>query len=567
MEFINHIYAYLVFASCLSILSISVYLFLVYNTQVARSFAQVLFVVAIWLAGSGFSAISTNEFWAEFWWYQVRFSMIIIISFFLLKFVLQYTNNYEKLKKYHMLFLALPQIIFLFINLTNSHHGLIATNILFVQESNIYLRINWTPGPVYWMHSTVTVLYNVVSIVLLLKYMLNSNGLQKTQTAFILFSLIFPAFVGLPQSLFRINWGLDFLGLMVAATCITNAIAIFRYRLFSITPIARNMLIEGMQDLVIVTDTSKNVIDLNRAAQMILDDPSNVLGKPVKNIFPQLRLGDFLSDSNLNKTAQIMVNGIHESYDINITPIHLQKNQLLGHLIVMRNISELQSLISDLDAYAHTVAHDLKNPVNTLRWYIELSQKAIETNNMKDVGLFLSSMSKLSGHMNQIIDEILLFAGLRSIDEKDLTKLDMNAIIENIKNRLSGLINDKGAQIVCGSDWPEIISFSQWIEEVLANYVSYAIKYGGIPPIIEVTAEKTNENEIKFIVKDNGNSTSEIQEIINTDAENNHSYLPDGRAFTLSIVKRIIKKLNGKTGVENIPGKGTAFYFILPTIS
>ena len=565
MEFINHIYAYIIFAGSLSILGISVYLFLVYKTQVARSFAQLLLIVAIWLAGSGFSTISINEFWAEFWWYDVRFSMIIIIGFFFLKFVLQYTNNIEKLKSVHLLLLGLPPLIFLLLNLTNSYHGLIATDIIFQKKAGIYLRTNWHPGPFYWVHSFVIVMYSLISFALLLKHMLNSNGIQKMQSRFILFSIIFPGFIGLPQSLFNLNWGLDFLGIMVAITCITDAVAIFRYQLFSLTPIARNMLIEGMEDLVIVTDSQKNIIDINREAVKITGEQPNVLGKSIHVLFPQIQPENFHPQLSRKETIHISVNNDSIYYDVNISPIINQRKKLLGHLIVMRNISELHNLISELDAYAHTVAHDLKNPVSTLRWYIELSQKAIETNNMKDVSLFLGSVSKLSGHLNKIIDEILLFAGMRNIDEKDLRKLNMTAIIDNLKSRLSELINEKSAKIVYQQEWPEIISYPQLIEEILANYISYVIKYGGIPPIVEVNAEKTADNEIKFEVKDNGNTINEIQDIINSDNDKNYS--PDGRAFSLSIVKRSIKKLNGRSGVESTPGKGTTFYFILPPLS
>lgn len=566
MEWFNQIYAYLIFAGLFITLGLSYYVYFVYKTPVARAFTHVALVISIWLAGSGFSAISPNEFWAEFWWYKVRFSMIILIGFFFLKFVLLYTRKENKYENIPLLVLAIPPVILLFMNLSNDYHGLMASQIKFLHHGNIFIREYWHPGPFYWLHSVLSIVYFLISFVLLAQLTLNSTGLQKKQTKMILFSMIFPLFAGIPQSLLKLNFGVDFLGLMTALTCITNGVAIFRYQLFSLTPIARNALIEDMGDAVIVIDPAKIIIDINPAAEKILKSKKKIVGLSIAKEMPNLIFDNDLSDTVTKKTITVTVDDLQIPYNINISPIKNQKEELLGYLIVMRDVSELKELISDLDAYARTVAHDLKNPVSTLRWYIELSQKAIEARDKKDVSLFLNSMSNLTRHMNSIIDELLLFAELRKVEEKDLIQLNMRVIIENIKVRLSGLIESKGAKIVCGNNWPEVISYPQWIEEVLANYVNNAIRFGGLPPIVEIGATKLEDESVKIFVKDNGKgfSEEEIKAFSKEDDIISGVSQPDGRALTLSIVKRIIKKLDGINGVESNAGKGSSFYFILP---
>jgi len=121
--------------------------------------------------------------------------------------------------------------------------------------------------------------------------------------------------------------------------------------------------------------------------------------------------------------------------------------------------------------------------------------------------------------------------------------------------------------------WPIAAGYAPWIEEVWANYLSNALKYGGDPPLIELGAavEEDNVNNnglplIRFWVQDNGDGLSEAQqERIFTPFERLDQVRAKGHGLGLSIVQRIIEKLGGKAGVESSgePGQGSTFYFTL----
>ena len=146
-------------------------------------------------------------------------------------------------------------------------------------------------------------------------------------------------------------------------------------------------------------------------------------------------------------------------------------------------------------------------------------------------------------------------------------KLKMTDIFREAKNELSSLIQEYGASVTEPDTWPESVGYAPWIEEVWMNYLSNAIKYGGIPPVIKVGAEPISDNKVKFWVKDNGTGlTPENQKKLFKKHVRLNPEKAEGYGLGLSIVKRIVEKLDGTVGVESsgIQGEGSRFYFILP---
>ena len=115
----------------------------------------------------------------------------------------------------------------------------------------------------------------------------------------------------------------------------------------------------------------------------------------------------------------------------------------------------------------------------------------------------------------------------------------------------------------------------QWIEEVLVNYLSNAIKYGGTPPKIIIGANigkaaNVAEGMVRFYVRDYGPGISaKNQKRLFSKFERLDQVKTEGHGLGLSIVQRIIEKQGGEVGVEskNIIGEGSLFYFTLPAFT
>ena len=231
-----------------------------------------------------------------------------------------------------------------------------------------------------------------------------------------------------------------------------------------------------------------------------------------------------------------------------------------------RQIDELRARNEELDAFAHTVAHDLKNPLNQIVGYAEMLEQYYATlssvERMKSVGGIARSGRK----MDSIIEELLLLAGVRKT-EVQLAPLDMGQTVTEAQQRLTYMIKEYQAEIVLPAAWPTALGYAPWIEEIWVNYLSNGCKYGGTPPRLELGGDALPDGRARFWVRDNGDGlTSEEQSRLFTPFTRLDQARARGYGLGLSIVRRIAEKLGGQVGVESdgAPGQGSTFYFTLP---
>jgi signal transduction histidine kinase len=179
----------------------------------------------------------------------------------------------------------------------------------------------------------------------------------------------------------------------------------------------------------------------------------------------------------------------------------------------------------------------------------------------------LSAIFTSSLKMVRIVNELLLLASMNK-EEIPLKPVDMFKVIQEVQARLKQMLHEYQAELILSEDaWPVALGHAPWIEEIWANYISNAIKYGGERPRIEVTARPLANNMVRFEVRDNGDGiTEEDQAKLFTP----FTQLASGRkrgsshGLGLSIVQRIAEKLGGQAGCESQLGQGSVFYFTLP---
>ena len=167
--------------------------------------------------------------------------------------------------------------------------------------------------------------------------------------------------------------------------------------------------------------------------------------------------------------------------------------------------------------------------------------------------------------MKNIIDELLLLASVRQQDDVPIQALDMAGIVGNVLERLAFEIEEAQAEVRTPDAWPTALGYGPWVQEVWANYISNAIKYGGVPPHIELGATVEAGDLVRFWVRDDGPGIApEAQARLFTPFTQLNQVRAKGHGLGLSIVQRIVEKLGGRVGVESGVGQGSTFYFTLP---
>ena len=267
-------------------------------------------------------------------------------------------------------------------------------------------------------------------------------------------------------------------------------------------------------------------------------------------------------------------------------------NQELAHQLEVLTHSNRELTIrnQELDAFAHTVAHDLKSPLTFLKGYGELLIEEYATLPRSEILHYAKKMVNGTTKLDSIVDNLLLLASIRTT-EIATTPLDMHAIVNEAQQRLSPMLAQYQATLNMPTTWPHVMGYAPWVEEIWVNYINNAIKYGGdsdlnIPPHVELGFDPPSQlpansppgkattcdyeavshpGNIRFWVKDNGPGLSaEAQARLFMPFERLHQTNINGHGLGLSIVRRIAQRLCGEVGVESQFGLGSTFYFALP---
>lgn len=225
---------------------------------------------------------------------------------------------------------------------------------------------------------------------------------------------------------------------------------------------------------------------------------------------------------------------------------------------------ERERLIGELEAYNHTVAHDLKNPLNTILGFANILEDFHDTFSLEERVDLYHKIVRSGNKMMNIIEELLLLSGLR-VNEVVIEPLDMTQIVREVIERLNFMIEDYRPDFIIPSKWPVAMGQKQWVEEIWANYLSNAMKYGGKPPYIEIGSDAPRNGMVRFWVRDNGLGLhADDQSRIFVPFTRLDRLRARGHGLGLSIVQRVAERLGGQVGVESTFGDGCLFYFTLP---
>lgn len=272
-----------------------------------------------------------------------------------------------------------------------------------------------------------------------------------------------------------------------------------------------------------------------------------------KQPIPIFELLNINPSLNLSESSESMGDLIRDVFD----ELQRSNEQLRDR------ITALQVQNKDLEAYAITVAHDLKEPLSVLVLTSNLITKIPDMSH-DELKEYLQQIKFTAYQMNTTINALLLFAKVSRV-EAPVERVDMGWVVKNVRIRLSHLISEYQARLDLPSSWPDAIGYAPWLEEVWANYISNALRHGGQPPHVELGASIQTDGMVRFWTRDNGPGVLPIDQArLFMPFSQLGSIDTPGQGLGLSIVHRIVEKLGGQVGVESEAGKGSQFFFTLP---
>lgn len=224
--------------------------------------------------------------------------------------------------------------------------------------------------------------------------------------------------------------------------------------------------------------------------------------------------------------------------------------------------SELGKANEELDAYSHTISHDLATPLTVMKLNMQIMAKLNnEGMNIKLINNVLNEIDNMSDMMSNVLKLSRL-----KYSEYDIIDIDPTNIIEKAISDAKLSYNDSA--LVTTDDIFRISGEKSMVTQVFQNIITNAVKYSakkGSDATIHISSF-IQDDHVVFGIEDNGigipyTSKKDVFKIFNR-MSNTKSYF--GSGVGLSIVESIMKKLNGSIDFESIENTGTKFIVTFP---
>ena len=331
------------------LLSLGIFLYAWQRRRVRGARAYAIFVLGqtASILGFIFELISPDLqiklLWDKFQW--LTQTCIIILAFLI--FAIQFSDYTIRHPRTFWTFLLGPPLIFILLLSTDSLHHLIYPN---PHLSNDFpfpeLAYNFTF--VVYLYSIYIYGATLYGVSLLLRRAFLPPNLYRLQYLTIAAGLIIPVlFTIFALADIRVTPQRDATPFSFAVGNLIVAIALFRFRLFDIVPIARERVLENIADQIIVLDAQDRIIDINPAALKILGKTSaEVIGKSSDIVFSQWAdlVERFEGIHDLTTEVQTVLEKQPVHYELKISPIHDQRKQFVGRVIVVHDITKRKTL-------------------------------------------------------------------------------------------------------------------------------------------------------------------------------------------------------------------------------
>jgi len=552
-----------------------------------------------WLIFNTFELIAATES-ATLFWAETSYIFITITPVAWLAFALQYTGRSRWLSLTRLSLMSIIPVITMLLAVTNDYHHLLWANYSFVPVNQM-LAMHVVHGPWFWVYVVYGYAMVFIGAAIISQQYFKPFQIYRQQSVWLLVGALMPVLGNLIY-IFHIIPGLqkDYTPLCFAIAGIAFAVDVYLYQLFDLRPVARELVIDSTTDAMITLDALDRVVDLNPAAVALKVEGMDLeFGESIEKLFEKGNLLYRPTDEvSFQQDIALMLQDSQHYFDLRSMPIKNQRGHLVGRLFILRDITdrkrvemtlrqqtaELETRNRELDAFSHTVAHDLKGPMGTTVGFATMLRSLYKDLPEKEIVENLDAIVDSSYRMSEIVDALLLLAQVRKLEDVPSDAMDMGTIVVRALERVNALIKESGAKILFPPNWPFAMGYAPWVEAVWVNYISNAIKYGGCPeqdvkPVVQLgwdtfipTAEGVyppdtdNGTCLRMWVHDNGKFLSrEARETLFVEFTRLDHNASEGHGLGLSIVKRIIDKLGGEVGVESLPGEGNTFYFTLPT--
>jgi light-regulated signal transduction histidine kinase (bacteriophytochrome) len=220
----------------------------------------------------------------------------------------------------------------------------------------------------------------------------------------------------------------------------------------------------------------------------------------------------------------------------------------------------------DLEQFAYITSHDLNQPLRNISSFAEILERKYGDKLDKDGLEFIQFIKGSASRMSVLLHDLLAYSKIQT-QQHEFSSVDLNVVLEVVKQNLKVGIDETGTTIVLLTPLPVIGAYETLMVQLMQNLISNSIKYSknGIPPVI-IIETKVQEGNLEISFSDNGigfdNAYAERVFSLFKRLHTSEEY--EGSGIGLSICKRIMERHYGNIKVDSKEGVGTTMTLVFP---
>ena len=335
----------------------------------------------------------------------------------------------------------------------------------------------------------------------------------------------------------------------------------------------QKVLFDSMLEGLLLLDRSRKIYLANRAFKNLFGVKAELRGKTVVEALRLHELDELLQRAETEKQVldyEIKLPGLSERWlQVNAAAITNAAGERDGTILVFHDLTRLKQLERQREEFVANVSHELRTPLSLIKGYVETLLDGAR-DNPEVAERFLKIIERNANRLDLLIQDLLTISALESGRMKlELSPVDLHALADKVLTFLHTKAENKNVTLV--NELPELAinADANRLDQVLANLVDNAIKYGRAEGKVIVGGKKLADGALEIFVRDDGPGipAEAIDRVFERfyRVDKARSRDQGGTGLGLAIVKHIVHAHGGEVRVESELGNGATFFFMLPS--
>jgi len=439
------------------------------------------------------------------------------------------------------------------------------------------LRVDTRLGPLFWIWSAYLYALLLTGVVILLRGLFKAPPAYRGQTIAVLIALAVPWTANIVFLVSRTPvTGVDLTPFAFALSGIALFLALYRFHFLDLIPISRSHVLEADPNGVLVLDGRGRLVDINPAAEAILDcSAHDVLGTDGAQVLPAL--ASTMPGSDVELT--FVHNGAERSYDLHVAPLRKR----IGHLALLMDVTDRKRMAARLlqaqkmDALglmAGGIAHDFNNLLTGILGNLSIVQEQVCPQD--SIAEPLAQAERAARRAADLTHNLLAFSRNGSpaptcVNLNQSIDLTLQSIVELVppsvritRDFAPGLWNVLIDQVQLGQ---LVINLTMNARDAMSGAGTLTIRTSNVDVddrfVQEHPGTRPGEHVLLQVTDTGGGMTEAVRQ---------HLFEPFfttkpvgyGTGLGLAVVYGAVQQAGGRIIVETAAGKGTTFSTYLP---